>query len=581
MTLSWKIDAKGVWEIDRAHFSTPVSGWFRELMGPAFAKGFAECTERIGLLLSHFDFRFPNGMPYMQPVIVGAPRGAKGLPPKSIFKLLCALHPAMRKRLKTLATAFERKPWLEDVKRWETEIRPTVTALHLELQRADPAALDDAALAAWLQKLYANALEQYTNHHRFTVSSMLPVGDYISHCEEWTGLDAGTLLQAVRQPSGVTTIAGQQLTALVDALHADPAAAKLLVDEEPGEALRPLAARDGVVGIAARTYLEMTARRLVTGYDVVDLTAIEMPGLIVRTLKAQLAGIAGEAADQRAARAAEVRDKVPAQHRAMYDELLAAALAVSNLREERALVCDFWAFGIARGALQELGRRLALRGTIAEPDHVFDATLAEQLALFAGKGPSASELADRNRHRKTVTCDDAPQFIGGEPSPPPPLEWMPPAVQRSMRATNAVITALFGEAKSRHEPSCVRGLNASAGTYEGRARRAQARALPAHRAGRRAHRALDDRGLQRDHPAARCRRHRSRRPALAHGDRRARVRDPGRRRYRHGHTDDPGRRAGARRRHAGRGEARVIAGARRRYAGRGGARVSECAWRRS
>ena len=470
MSLEWKIDSKGVWEIDRAHFSTPVSGWFRELMGPSFGKGFAECTERVGLLLSHFDFRFPNGLPYMQPVIVGAPRGAKGLPPKPIFKLLCALHPAMRKRLKTLATAFERKPWLADVARWENEIRPAATALHLELQKTDAAALDDAALAAWLTKLYDNAFEQYVNHHRFTVSSMLPVGDYIAHCEDWTGLDAGTLLQAVRQPKGVTTVAGQQLDAAVKAIGADARAAALLDLPDPAAALRALAAYGGEVGEALGAYLEMTGRRLVTGYDFVDLTAIEMPALIVRALRANLGGVKTEDAEQRAARAAEIRDHVPDRHRAMYDELLAAALAVSNLREERALVCDFWAFGIARGALQELGSRLAKRGAIADADHVFDATLAEHHALLAGKGPSADELAARNRHRKSVTCDDAPQFIGGEPSSPPPLEWMPPSVQRSMRATNAVISALFGEAKARHEPTCVRGLNASAGTYEGRAR---------------------------------------------------------------------------------------------------------------
>jgi len=468
--MDWRIDEKGVWEIDRAHFSTPLSGWFREIMGPAFGKGFAECTARIGLLLSHFEFRYPNGLPYMQPVIVGAPRGAKGLPPKPIFKVLCAVHPSMRGRLRTLATAFERKPWLDDVRRWETDIRPSVTALHLDLQRTDPAKLDDDALAAWLGKLHANAFEQYTNHHRFTVSSMLPVGDYIAHCQEWTGLDVGTLLQAVRQPTGVTTIAGQQLEAVVSALARDGAAAALLDDPDPAEAIRLLAAQSGAVGATMRAYLEMTGRRLVTGYDFTDLTALEMPALIVRTLRAHLRGTRSEDAQRRAALAVEVRDQVPAQHRAAYDELLAAALAVSNLREERALVCDFWAFGIARGALQELGRRLASRGLLESPDHVFDGTLAEHRALLAGAGPSAEELGRRNRLRKTLTIDDAPQFIGGQPSPPPPLAWMPATVQRSMRATNAVIAALFTEGKARHEPACVRGLNASAGTYEGRAR---------------------------------------------------------------------------------------------------------------
>lgn len=469
--MEWKVKGKGVWEIDRAHFSSPVSGWFREIMGPSFAKGFALCSERVGLLLSHFDFDFPNGFPYMQPVIVGAPRGAKSLPPKPIFKLLCAVHPAMRRRLKTLATAFERKPWLEDLAIWERDVRPSTTARHLALQQVDPAQLDDAQLATRLRELHANAFDQYVNHHRFTVSAVLPVGDYLAHVEEWTGLDAGTLLQGVRQPTGVTTIAGQQLDAAIAALRAEPTHATRLANPDPAEVLRDLAAERGAVGAAVRAYLEMTGQRLVTGYDFVDLTAIEMPALIVRTLTANLDGVKGEAAERRAQRAAEIRDKVPDRHRAMFDALLAEALAVSNLREERALVCDFWAFGIARHTIKELGRRLAARGVIADADHVFDATLAEHLALLAGApGPGADELARRNLHRKTATVDDAPQFIGGTPPPQPPPEWMPAAAARSLRATEACIRGLFKEPDVRHEPACVRGLNASAGTYEGRAR---------------------------------------------------------------------------------------------------------------
>jgi pyruvate,water dikinase len=102
---------------------------------------------------------------------------------------------------------------------------------------------------------------------------------------------------------------------------------------------------------------------------------------------------------------------------------------------------------------------------------VFDATLAEQLALWRGDaGPAKDELAERNEWRKTASADIAPQYIGGTPGEPPPADWYPEPARRGIRATEAVLRCLFKETSHAPEPNLVRGLNASAGVYEGRAR---------------------------------------------------------------------------------------------------------------
>jgi phosphohistidine swiveling domain-containing protein len=210
----------------------------------------------------------------------------------------------------------------------------------------------------------------------------------------------------------------------------------------------------------------------VTGYDICDRTAIEMPDLLIRTVRASVERTgADEAEEKRAAAAARVRDAVPDRHRAAYDALFAEATSVSNLREERALVLDFWAYGLVRRAVQEAGLRLVERGRLERAEHLFDASHAEMLALLFGKGsPSASELASRHHWRTTATADLAPKQLGLPPAAPPPSSWLPPAVRRMSRATEHAIEALFAEPEPRSEPKLVHGLNASGGVYEGTAR---------------------------------------------------------------------------------------------------------------
>ncbi|MFO0748887.1 MAG: PEP-utilizing enzyme [Myxococcota bacterium] len=475
--LRWAIDEPGQWEIDEAHFPTPLTPYCAEILAREFPRGFREGSARIGLLLSHFDHQIVNGFDYIAPRIVGAPKGMKGLPPRPIFKLLSWLHPEMRRRLKTAARAFEVKPWREDVALWETEIRPQSTATHLELQRVEPDALDDAGLGRYLVRLRENAGQQYFLHHRFTVSAFLPVGDFMVHAQEWTGLPTGDLLQACRQKKGVATVAGEQFERVVAALRADPTmVARLGTGSAANDAaatVEALAADAGPVGAATRAWLEMTAHRLVTGYDITDLVALEMPELLVRTLRIAIdRERVGDGREAQRALAAKVRDAVPDRFRGRYDELLAEAISISNLREERALVCDFWAYGLVRRALKVAGRRLAARGRIADPGHLFDASHAEMLALVSGVGPapSADELARRYAYRTSVDSAIAPKALGLPRSPPPPLAWLPPAVRRQSRAVEMVVAALFDEGDPRSEPKVVSGLNASAGSYEGTAR---------------------------------------------------------------------------------------------------------------
>ena len=125
--LEWKPPGPGAWERETSHFggqaATPL---LVEVFPEPFRKGFATSCARYGLLLSHFELRFVNGIGYVQPAPVGAPPGATKLPPKIVFTVLQKVHPELRQRLKTCATTFERKPWREDLSHWDREAKPRV-----------------------------------------------------------------------------------------------------------------------------------------------------------------------------------------------------------------------------------------------------------------------------------------------------------------------------------------------------------------------------------------------------------------------------------------------------------------------
>jgi pyruvate,water dikinase len=171
-------------------------------------------------------------------------------------------------------------------------------------------------------------------------------------------------------------------------------------------------------------------------------------------------------------RIADVRSRVPEEHRAEFDELLAEARLLYRLRDERGIYSDIWASGLMRRAVLGGGRRLESRGRIHKPEHLVDASVDEMCSLLTdGTGPSADELAARFEFRGSYTAKDAPPSLGPPPPPPPDPSGLPPNVGRLMRAVGIAMGSVFGSSDVEHEEHLLRGLAASPGVYEGPARR--------------------------------------------------------------------------------------------------------------
>jgi pyruvate,water dikinase len=311
-----------------------------------------------------------------------------------------------------------------------------------------------------------------SQHMRYTASAVVPVGDFLAHVGQWTGLPPAELLGLMRGATPVSAGDSDERGRLYAAVAKDPAAQALLQsNDDPARVLADLRALPGETGAAVTGYLDLVGNRLLDGFDICEPRAIELPDALLAAIRAAALGEGQEAHDLDA-HVAEVRAKVPAEHQAAFDELLGEARTTYHLRDERGVYSDIWASGLMRRAMLAAGKRLAERGRIAQPGDAIDATVSELQAMLAGSGgPTSEELAQRAAARIAAAGTPMPHHLGMTPPPPPDLSQLPPPVGRLMAATFVSLGHLFGSAEAEHTDDVLYGLAASKGVYEGPARR--------------------------------------------------------------------------------------------------------------
>jgi pyruvate,water dikinase len=460
----------GSWELEQTHLTRPPSVFIASTMPEPMMRGFREGTSHYGLLLDYLEVAVINRFIYICPRPVGAPKSAKGAPPRLLFELLRRVHPEIRRRVKRAGAVFRERTWRDDVKLWDQELRPALAAEARALLAENLSTSSNTQLADHLRRA-AGFLTKATHiHHRLNFCSMLPLGDFLIHAMQWTGLSAGELLQTMRGLSPVSAGAMQELNELRAALLANTDALALVTSSRPpAEILSSLQARTDAVGAATQAYVDVVGLRVMGGYDVADRHAREHPELIVNIIRSALTSdetTRRAAAEQGLAR---IRERVPSQHREQFEDLLREAQHTYRMRDERGFHGDALATGIARRAILAAGARLQARGQVEDPDDLVDATPQEILGLLEGKeGPSRAELAARARWRRETPLTAAPEHLGFPPSAPPPPEWFPPAAARLQRIVGLVMSLMFDVHKPATASSKrLKGFAVSPGIYEG------------------------------------------------------------------------------------------------------------------
>ncbi len=441
----------GFWEQDSVHFPRPVTRYWAEMHPEPFTRGFRELTSNYGMLIDTMALEYPMGFAY-----------------KTFVPVADSEVPA---RFQRAEEALQRKLWREQLREWDETFKPGSIARHRELQAVDIDALSDEELVEYLTRCREHHMEMIYQHMRFTAAAVLPTGDFLAHVIDWTGLPPSELLGLMRGASPVSSGASEELKRLIAAVQADPKAREILdAGGDPGQVLEQLRSLDGDAGAAASDYLDLVGYRLLDGFDIGGRYALEMPEALLQAIRRAVEQGAPEESDV-GAQIADVRNRVPEEHRAEFDELLAEARMLYRLRDERGVFSDIWASGIMRRAAVGAGRRVAAKGRIQDPEHFVDADFEEMKALVLGTGgPSAEELAERYAFRTSHTAKDVPATLGPPPPPPPDPSGLPPAVGRIMRATMIAMGEVFGSSQAEHSEQLVRGLAASPGVYEGNAR---------------------------------------------------------------------------------------------------------------
>jgi len=443
--------ARGSWDLDAVHFPRPVTRYWAETHPEAFKRGVSDFTRFYGMLLDSLDMEYINGFAY-----------------KTAWPVAAEEIPARFARAEEL---FEGKLWREQLREWDETVKPASITTHRELQAVDPDELPDEELAAYLRRCHDHHAAMISQHMRFTAAAMVPTGDFLAHVGAWSGLPASQLLGLMRGAAPVSAGASAELDRLVSALAEDEEAREILESEgDPGQVLEALRSREGDAGQAVNAYLDLVGWRLLDGFDISGPCALELPDVLLRAIRVAAAGRDAEASDVEEL-IAGVRDKVPEEHRAEFDDLLGEARMMYRLRDERGVFSDIWASGLTRRAVLAAGRRLAAEGRIAEAEHLIDASVEEMCSLLAeAEAPTAEELSARAAYRASHSAKEAPALLGEPPMPPPDPSGLPPAAARVMRAMGIAMTEMFGSSEAEHEEHVLRGLAASRGVYEGPAR---------------------------------------------------------------------------------------------------------------
>ncbi len=442
----------GSWLLDAVHMPRPFSRYHGTLFPSAMFAGFSECCSRYGLLLDGLQYSMVQGLGY--------------------FQVIPAEPESVPERFGKAEKALASKLWRSDLDRWDREVKPAAVKQHMALQAIDPSKLSDEELGHHIERCTEHLSRMVKQHHAFNAAAMLPVGDFIASVSEWTGLPPSAFMPVLRGFSPVSAGHLGELDQLVAAIRANPQALALLASSaEPGDILARLRSAPGDVGAAATAYLDIVSYRLLDSLDLGDATAIEVPEVLVSSLRMAVDKGAPDSSHAGRAEVEKLRERVPAEHRANFDELLEEARHMSRMRDERGLYSDVWAAGIARRALLELGNRLVAQGRLHEATHIVGCDPDEVRALLSGAtSPGADELAERADDRASLHASDAPPFLGEPPHGPPPLDGLPPAVARLMRAMGTAVGALFEPSQATSDAGTVRGTSASPGTHTGIAR---------------------------------------------------------------------------------------------------------------
>jgi len=459
--VSWDRPGPGTWLLDASHCGPAPGPITRHLLASTIESGLAEGLGLFGAPLKGMEVRWVNGKFFRRLVpIVGADSN-RSAPPAPVLWLASRLHPAFRKQEKLAKRSFTKKRWRDELARWESEWKPRLVARNTELSAVHVHGLDDAGLAEHLDEVHQHVLASTHLHQRLHVSDMGPLGLLMVTLRSW-GIAIDQTFEALVAASPATRGPSRSLRTLAAALRDAGVDPSSISDLDAVRNASPEAAD------LLDQYLRAHGWRLTTGYDVEDLCLIELPDVIVMSIRAAANAVPDDPEARAEKALAALRAKVPAAHHAEFDDVVEDARLSYGLRDENGPLTYEWPAGLLRRALLEADGRLVSSARLERSGDVFELEFSEVTGLLRGDegtGPDSAEVARRRAERQRWAALDPPERLGPEEGDPP-FHLFPPNLAR---ITDVVLTVVAALEAGKGSPPLT-GIGIGEGTYRGRAR---------------------------------------------------------------------------------------------------------------
>ncbi|MGI8663410.1 MAG: PEP-utilizing enzyme [Acidimicrobiales bacterium] len=356
-TLTWEAPAKGDWRGLHDHFPRAVTPEYEMLLRQGIEQGEAIWMERYGMPVRTLQPEFIHGRVFVTAAPLLGP-ATNRFPPAFLLKLALKVVPIFRARVANARKAVAEHIWLDETRHWFEVERGEWQKRNSALDVVEPDALDDGALIEHLLEVRDNVYTGYREHFRLHGADLIPICRFLGRAIDWgiDPIDASALLQG---SSPASTGAGA-----------------------------------------------LPAWRLVTGYDLDELAAAELP--VRRAPESARPAVEPDRELEEGLRAA-----VPASDRSEWQELLDEARATYGLRDDNGMLTAAWPAGLLRRAMLEVGERLTRRGLLDEPKLAVELNVDELVsALVDGTTSATSRATPRRAERRRLSAEAAPAMLG-------------------------------------------------------------------------------------------------------------------------------------------------------------------------
>lgn len=450
---------KGSWQKDTTHFTEPITPFGSTSFVDFATHAINTALTEWGMLPDRLEFRIVGHEAYIH---VEPDDGGKNPPPWWVLGALVRLIPSLRRKCRKAGEMIDTGMLDSIPAEWERDGRARFRARIDQLAAVDLLSLDDAALAAHLERVMTLGRDGMDLHFRLTIPYSVGMHEFVTACRELLGIglsDAMRMLQGLSVASSAPTRELADVAALV---RERPDALSALAQPDAYERLDA----DPAIGAALRAWLRRWGLRTI-GYDAGQPSFAERLSLVIGLLAELIDPRADKALlAKRAEAIADARRRLSGAALDRFNSALAYAEIVYPQREDNVFYTDNLPAGLIRLVGLEMGRRLVAQGRLARATDMAMLTVDEMRSA----GDLKSLVARRRAEMAWVRAHPGPLFYGPKPSTvAPDLRALPDA---SRRLNAALIWAMEEEMMPAHAANGggISGLAASPGVVTGRVR---------------------------------------------------------------------------------------------------------------